>query len=88
MDVVPGHYNTMWFRPTKVGKYHFFCSQYCGTDHAVMGGWVTVMEPDEYAKWLAGAADRAIPWRQEKNFIPNWPATPATFPMARAAALV
>ena len=49
MDVVPGHYNAMWFRPTRTGKYHFFCSQYCGTNHAVMGGWVTVMEQDEYA---------------------------------------
>ena len=38
MDVVPGHYNTMWFRPTKPGRYHFFCSQYCGTNHAIMGG--------------------------------------------------
>jgi cytochrome c oxidase subunit 2 len=56
MDVVPGHYNTMWFRPTKTGQYHFFCSQYCGTNHAVMGGWVTVMEPEDYAKWLSGAA--------------------------------
>jgi cytochrome c oxidase subunit 2 len=28
MDVVPGHYNTMWFRPTRPGRYHFFCSQY------------------------------------------------------------
>ena len=61
MDVVPGHYNTMWFRPTKVGKYHFFCSQYCGTDHAVMGGWVTVMEPDEYAKWLSGSSGSGDP---------------------------
>jgi cytochrome c oxidase subunit II len=53
MDVVPGHYNTMWFRPNKPGRYHFFCSQYCGTNHAVMGGWVTVMEQDDYAKWLS-----------------------------------
>ncbi len=53
MDVVPGRYNTMWFRATKVGKYHFFCSQYCGTNHAMMGGWVTVMEPAEYAAWLS-----------------------------------
>ena len=57
MDVVPGHYNTMWFRPTKPGRYHFFCSQYCGTNHAVMGGWVTVMEPSEYAAWLSGSSD-------------------------------
>lgn len=53
MDVVPGRYNTLWFRPTKAGKYHFFCSQYCGTEHALMGGYVTVQEPDEYAAWLA-----------------------------------
>jgi cytochrome c oxidase subunit II len=68
MDVVPGHYNTLWFRPTKTGKYHFFCSQYCGTNHAVMGGWVTVMEPDEYTAWLSGssgAADNPVPAGQK-----------------------
>jgi cytochrome c oxidase subunit II len=56
MDVVPGRYNTMWFRPTKVGRYHFFCAQYCGTNHARMGGWVTVMEPSDYAAWLSGSS--------------------------------
>src|SRR5262244_3462543 len=61
MDVVPGRYNTLWFRPTKTGKYHFFCSQYCGTNHAVMGGWVTVMDPAEYAAWLSGEAGAVNP---------------------------
>ena len=80
MDVVPGHYNTMWFRPTKPGRYHFFCSQYCGTNHAVMGGWVTVMEPDDYAKWLSGTALPVIRSPSAKSFTPNWLATPATWP--------
>lgn len=57
MDVVPGHYNTMWFRPTRPGRYQFFCSQYCGTNHAVMGGFVTVMEPSNYAAWLSGTSN-------------------------------
>ncbi len=61
MDVVPGRYNTLWFRPTKIGKYHFFCSQYCGTNHAVMGGWVTVMDPSEYAAWLSDEAGDVNP---------------------------
>ena len=61
MDVVPGRYNTMWFRPTKVGKYHFFCSQYCGTNHAMMGGWVTVMDPAEYAAWLSDEGGDVTP---------------------------
>src|SRR5271156_5494820 len=56
MDVVPGHYNTLWFKPTVPGKYRFYCSQYCGTNHAIMGGWVTVMKPDEYTAWLSGSS--------------------------------
>ena len=51
-DVVPGRYETMWFRADKAGRYHLFCAEYCGTDHAHMGGWVTVMNPREYADWL------------------------------------
>ena len=30
-DVLPGRYTMTWFRPTKTGTYHLFCSQYCGT---------------------------------------------------------
>jgi cytochrome c oxidase subunit 2 len=51
-DVVPGRYETMWFRADKVGRYHLFCAEYCGTDHAHMGGWVTVMRPRDFAEWL------------------------------------
>lgn len=53
MDVVPGRYNTLWFRPTAVGRYRLYCSQYCGTNHAEMTGWVTVMDPADYSAWLA-----------------------------------
>jgi cytochrome c oxidase subunit 2 len=61
MDVVPGRYNTLWFRPTRIGRYHFFCSQYCGTNHAEMGGWVTVMDPAQYAAWLSDEAGDVNP---------------------------
>ena len=53
-DVVPGRYEVLWFTPTRTGEYHLFCSEYCGTDHARMGGRIVVMEPDAYARWLAG----------------------------------
>lgn len=53
-DVVPGRYTTLWFKATKPGRYHLFCSQYCGTNHALMGGWVYVMEPAAYQAWLGG----------------------------------
>jgi cytochrome c oxidase subunit 2 len=52
-DVVPGRYTTEWFTPTQPGRYHIFCSQYCGTNHALMVGTVYVQEPAEQARWLA-----------------------------------
>ena len=53
-DVVPGHYDVMWFNATKPGRYHLFCAEYCGTEHSGMVGWVTVMEPADYENWLTG----------------------------------
>jgi cytochrome c oxidase subunit 2 len=55
-DVLPGRYTTAWFNPTKPGKYHLFCAEYCGTLHSGMIGWIYVMEPAEYERWLAGGA--------------------------------
>ena len=52
IDVIPGRYVQTWFHPTKTGRYHLFCSQYCGTSHANMVGTVVVMERDEYRDWL------------------------------------
>ncbi len=55
-DVVPGRYTTMWFEPTKPGRYHLFCAEYCGTKHSAMIGSVIVMEPRDYQEWLAGGS--------------------------------
>ena len=52
-DVLPGRYTTVWFKPTKVGEYHLFCAEYCGTEHSKMGGTVHVMEQAQYDAWLA-----------------------------------
>jgi cytochrome c oxidase subunit 2 len=55
-DLVPGQYSSLWFQASKPGKYHLFCAEYCGTEHSGMIGWVYVMEPEDYEKWLGGAA--------------------------------
>ncbi|MGC1789006.1 MAG: cytochrome c oxidase subunit II, partial [Terriglobales bacterium] len=55
-DVLPGRYTTLWFKATKPGRYHLFCAEYCGTMHSGMGGDIVVMEPQEYAQWMAGGA--------------------------------
>jgi cytochrome c oxidase subunit 2 len=51
-DVLPGRFTRTWFQATKPGKYHIFCTQYCGTSHASMGGWIYVMSESDYEKWL------------------------------------
>jgi cytochrome c oxidase subunit 2 len=55
-DVLPGRYVSIWFQPTKPGRYHLFCAEYCGTRHSGMIGEVVVMEPNEYETWLSGGA--------------------------------
>jgi cytochrome c oxidase subunit II len=51
-DVLPGRYTTEWFKATKVGEYHLFCAEYCGTSHSGMIGKVVVMDPLDYERWL------------------------------------
>lgn len=60
-DVLPNRYSTLWFKATKPGRYYLFCAEYCGTSHSQMGGYVTVMEPAEYAAWLTGGATSEPP---------------------------
>ncbi|MER3496072.1 MAG: hypothetical protein C4320_04265, partial [Armatimonadota bacterium] len=51
--VVPGKFTQMWFTPKMKGSFHLFCNMYCGTQHSEMGGRVVVMDPRDYAEWLA-----------------------------------
>ncbi len=52
-DVLPGRYTHTWFEATKLGTFHLFCTQLCGTEHARMVGDVVVMRPEDYARWSA-----------------------------------
>ena len=69
-DAVPGRYTVAWFRATRPGTYHLFCAEYCGTEHSKMIGWVVVMEPEQYAVWLAGGPAPESPEKfGEKLFV-------------------
>jgi cytochrome c oxidase subunit 2 len=68
LDVLPNRYRDMWFEATKVGRYHLFCAEYCGTLHSGMVGWVEVMEPTEYQRWLAGGSEGSMASQGEKLF--------------------
>jgi cytochrome c oxidase subunit 2 len=67
-DVVPGRYTTAWFEATRVGEYHLFCAEYCGTKHSQMIGSIKVMEPAAFQTWLAGGATGSPAQEGEKLF--------------------
>jgi len=71
-DVVPGTYDTLWFTPSKPGKYHIFCTEYCGNQHAHMIGWVYVMERSEWENWASGGGTTgSLSEQGEKLFTQN-----------------
>jgi cytochrome c oxidase subunit 2 len=57
-DVLPNRYTSIWFQATKVGEYHLFCAEYCGTKHSGMTGRVVVMSDADYQAWLAGRSSQ------------------------------
>ena len=60
-DVLPERYTRMSFTPTKVGTYHLFCAEYCGTNHSRMIGRVVVQTPEDYQAWLRGTSPDDAP---------------------------
>ena len=54
-DVVPGRYQSVWFKPTRIGEYHLFCAEYCGKDHSRMYAKVHVVDSETFA---------SQPWNQ------------------------
>jgi cytochrome c oxidase subunit 2 len=68
-DVLPDRYRTIWFQPSKPGKYHLFCAEYCGTKHSGMIGWVYAMDRHDYQQWLSeGGAEGSLASTGEKMF--------------------
>ena len=70
-DVVPGRYTYLWFEPTKAGKYHLFCAEYCGLNHSGMGGYVYVMEQRDFDNWLEGNVSGQTPIEMGRDLFEN-----------------
>ena len=51
-DVVPGRYQELWFSADETGDFALFCAEFCGTDHAHMGGHVVVLTAAGFEDWL------------------------------------
>lgn len=51
-DAVPGRYYSMWFRAEKMGEFHVFCTEFCGTSHSGMITKLKVISQEDFDKWL------------------------------------
>jgi cytochrome c oxidase subunit II len=68
-DAVPGRYTSMWFEATKPGRYRLYCTEYCGTDHSKMVGWVVAQDPADHQEWLSARADLSLAQRGRRRFL-------------------
>ncbi len=51
-EAIPGRKTYFWFLPDRIGEYHAFCTEFCGTRHSLMRAKVIVMEEGEFRKWI------------------------------------
>ena len=56
-DAVPGRYTAVWFKAEKLGEFHVFCTEFCGTSHAAMITKLKVIPQDEFDKWLTAESE-------------------------------
>ena len=61
VDLMPGRKNHMWIQADHVGHYYGQCAEFCGDSHAYMLFRVEVLEPADFAKWVAAQKADAPP---------------------------
>ena len=61
VDLMPGRKNHMWIQADEVGHYYGQCAEFCGDSHAYMLFRVEVLEPADFAKWVAAQKADAPP---------------------------
>ncbi len=55
-DAVPGMKISVWFEPTKEGKFEIACAQLCGFGHSLMHADLYVHSSEQYEQWLSAQA--------------------------------
>lgn len=55
-DVIPGSLSTVWFTPSRIGRYDIQCAQLCGLGHYRMHGILVVESETDYRQYLTTSA--------------------------------
>jgi cytochrome c oxidase subunit II len=60
IDMIPGRVNRLVLDATRTGHYRGVCAEFCGLSHTSMEFDVIVMEPEQFAAWLARQSETAL----------------------------
>jgi cytochrome c oxidase subunit 2 len=63
-DLIPNHPNSLWMDPHETGLFLGQCSQYCGTQHALMLQRVYVQTREEFDRWIR---EQSLPARANSS---------------------
>ena len=66
-DVIMNRTSVIWFKATKPGLYIYTCNEMCGIDHGHMIGYLRVVPPDEYQRYLDSLVGPKDPWDEGKK---------------------
>lgn len=58
-DAVPGRYTSLMFKAEKLGEFHVFCTEFCGTSHSGMITRLKVLSKEDFDKWLIEESETA-----------------------------
>lgn len=58
-DAVPGRYTALWFKADKMGEFHVFCTEFCGTSHSGMITKMKVLSQEDFDRWLVEESEVA-----------------------------
>lgn len=71
-DVIPGRYSKLWFDTNRTGDYEIACAEMCGTHHYLMKANLTVLDADNYQRWLNETQERALATNDTENMDLRW----------------
>lgn len=60
VDMIPGRVNRLTLHPTRTGTFRGACAEFCGLGHAKMAFDATVVNRDEFRRWLAQQSEPAV----------------------------
>jgi cytochrome c oxidase subunit 2 len=84
IDAVPGRLNETWFKTDRPGIYYGQCFELCGSRHAYMPIAVEVVQPAQFAAWVASKGG-TMPGQPQAQSGDETATSPITNPGAAAA---